>query len=137
VLGPDGRQRAKTARSLDVADDTDNLERRGLDDRDGLDDLTLVHFCLESLVSILLVQYRYDIFFLLDPGRSKSLNKKKCEPLFVQKNSLEICIPDDVGHASLEAKVGSEVNRLLGVIPREGLDLNRGPVSLDNHERKN
>merc|ERR1711939_152897 len=43
VLGPDGRERAEAAGSLDVADDTDDDHGRGLDDGDGLDDLLLVH----------------------------------------------------------------------------------------------
>jgi hypothetical protein len=43
VLGPHGGERAQAARRLDVADDTDDDHRRRLDDRDGLDDLTLVH----------------------------------------------------------------------------------------------
>merc|ERR1711939_316059 len=43
VLGPHGRERAETARRLDVADDADNDHRRRLDDRNSLDDLLLVH----------------------------------------------------------------------------------------------
>lgn len=43
VLGPDGGQRAETAGSLDVTDNTDNNHGGGLDDGDGLDDLLLVH----------------------------------------------------------------------------------------------
>jgi hypothetical protein len=43
VLGPHSGERAQAARRLDVADDTDDDHRRRLDDRDGLDDLTLVH----------------------------------------------------------------------------------------------
>lgn len=42
VLGPDGGESTETTRSLDVTDDTDNNERRTLDDGDGLDDFLLV-----------------------------------------------------------------------------------------------
>lgn len=45
VLGPDGSQRTKTARSLDVTDNTDNDHGRSLDDANGLDDFLLVHLC--------------------------------------------------------------------------------------------
>jgi len=42
MLSPDGGQRTETARSLDVTNDTNNHQRRGLNDGDGLDDLLLV-----------------------------------------------------------------------------------------------
>ena len=45
VLGPDGGERAQAARRLDVADDTDDDHRRGLDDGGSLDNLLLVHLC--------------------------------------------------------------------------------------------
>jgi len=45
VRSPDSGEGAETARSFDVADDTDDNERRGLDDSDGLDNLTLMHLC--------------------------------------------------------------------------------------------
>lgn len=62
VLSPDGGQGAEAARSLDVADDTNDDHWRGLEDGDGLDDLLLVslgsgtvqladdvrHACLEA-----------------------------------------------------------------------------------------
>lgn len=43
--GPDSGEGAETAGSLDVTDHTDDHERRGLDDSDCLDNLTLVHLC--------------------------------------------------------------------------------------------
>jgi hypothetical protein len=48
VLGPDGGERTETTGGLDVADDTDDHHGRGLDDGDGLNDLTLVHLCREE-----------------------------------------------------------------------------------------
>lgn len=42
VLGPDGVQGTKTTRGLDVTNQTNDDHRRGLDDGDGLDNLTLV-----------------------------------------------------------------------------------------------
>jgi len=48
VRSPDGGESAETARSLDVADNTNNDERRGFDDSDGLDDLTFVHLCART-----------------------------------------------------------------------------------------
>jgi len=44
VGSPDGSQCAETTRSLDVSDDTDDNERWGFDNGDGLDDLPLMHF---------------------------------------------------------------------------------------------
>ena len=41
--GPDGSEGTEAARSLDVTNNTDNDERRGLHDRDSLDNFTLVH----------------------------------------------------------------------------------------------
>ena len=41
--GPDGGEGSETTRSLDISNDTDDNERRRLDDGDSLDDLTLVH----------------------------------------------------------------------------------------------
>lgn len=49
VLGPDGGQRSKTSGSLDVTDNTDDNHRGGLDDGDGLDDLSLVHLGSRSV----------------------------------------------------------------------------------------
>ena len=43
---PDGGECAKAAWSLDVADNTDNHNGRGLDDRDSLHNLALVHLCV-------------------------------------------------------------------------------------------
>ena len=43
VRSPDSGEGAQTARSLDITDDADDNERRGLDDSDRLDNLTLVH----------------------------------------------------------------------------------------------
>jgi hypothetical protein len=43
MLGPDGGKRSETTRSFDVTDDTDDDHRRGLDDGDSFDDLSLVH----------------------------------------------------------------------------------------------
>jgi hypothetical protein len=45
VRSPDSGEGAETARSLNVADDTDDDEGRGLDDSDSLDNLTFVHLC--------------------------------------------------------------------------------------------
>jgi len=42
VLSPDGGQRTETTRGLDVRDETDAHDGRGLEDGDGLDDLLLV-----------------------------------------------------------------------------------------------
>jgi len=42
MLGPDGGEGTKTSRGLDVADNTDDDHRRGLDDGNGLGDLLLV-----------------------------------------------------------------------------------------------
>lgn len=46
MRGPHSGEGAETAGSLDIADHTDHHERRGLDDSDGLDNLTLVHLCM-------------------------------------------------------------------------------------------
>lgn len=43
--GPDGGEGAKATGSLNVADNTNDDEGRGLDDGDGLNDLTFVHLC--------------------------------------------------------------------------------------------
>ncbi len=43
VLGKDGSQGAESLGSLNVSNNTDDDHRRGLDDGDGIDDLTLVH----------------------------------------------------------------------------------------------
>ena len=45
MRSPDSSEGAETARGFDVTNDTDDNERRGLDDSDGLDNLTLVHLC--------------------------------------------------------------------------------------------
>jgi hypothetical protein len=45
VRSPDGSEGAEAARSLNVSDDTDDDEWRGLDDSDGLDNFTFVHLC--------------------------------------------------------------------------------------------
>jgi len=43
VLGPDGGERAEATGGLDVANDTDDDDRGGLNDGDGVDNLLLVH----------------------------------------------------------------------------------------------
>lgn len=43
MLSPDGGERAETAGSLNITDNTDGDHRRRLDDGDGLNDLLLVH----------------------------------------------------------------------------------------------
>lgn len=45
MRSPYSGEGAETARSLDVTDDTDDNEWRGLDDGDCFDNLTLVHLC--------------------------------------------------------------------------------------------
>lgn len=82
VLGPDGGKGTETTGSLDVTDDTDDDHRWGVDNGDGLDNLTLVHL-----------------------------------------GSWAVEVTDNVAHTSLVTKVGGEVDRLLGVILGEGLDV--------------
>lgn len=43
MLGPDSGQRSQSTRSLDVTDNTDDNHRWGLDNGNGLDNLSLVH----------------------------------------------------------------------------------------------
>ena len=69
--GPDGREGAETTGSLDVADNTDNNERRGLDDGDSLDDFTLVHLCKKSGY-LGESRAKPSFGYILDPGRSRS-----------------------------------------------------------------
>ena len=49
VLGPDGGQGAETTGSLNVTNNTDNNERRSVDNGDGLNNLTLVHLGATSV----------------------------------------------------------------------------------------
>jgi hypothetical protein len=49
VGSPDGGEGAEATGSLDVADNTDDHHRRGLDDGNGLNDLALVHLCTRSV----------------------------------------------------------------------------------------
>ena len=82
MLGPHRRQRAETTRCLNVADNTNDHHRRGLDNRCSLDNLALVKL------------------------RSRTVE-----------------VTNNVSHTSLVAHEGGQVNRLLGVILRERLDL--------------
>ena len=50
VRGPDSGEGAETARSLDVADDTNNNHRWSLDNGNSLHDLTLVHLCCRASI---------------------------------------------------------------------------------------
>lgn len=45
---PDGGECAETARSFDIADDTNDNQWWCLDDRNCFDDLALVHLCSAS-----------------------------------------------------------------------------------------
>ena len=45
VRGPDSGEGAEATRSLDVSDNANNHDGGCLDDRDGFNDLTFVHFC--------------------------------------------------------------------------------------------
>ena len=47
VRSPDSGESAETTRSLDVANNANDYKRGGLDDRDRLHDLALVHLCRE------------------------------------------------------------------------------------------
>jgi hypothetical protein len=49
VLSPDGGQRAEATRGLDVADDANHDNRRGLDDGDGFHNFLLVILGTRSL----------------------------------------------------------------------------------------
>jgi hypothetical protein len=71
VRSPDSGEGAETARSLDIANDTNDDERRGLNDSDGLDNLTLVHLCAHMWRSEK-AQTTKNEKNVLDPGRSRS-----------------------------------------------------------------
>ncbi|RUP51504.1 hypothetical protein BC936DRAFT_147775 [Jimgerdemannia flammicorona] len=99
VLGPDGGEGAEAAGSLDVADDTDDDKRGGLDDGNGLDDLLLVH--------------------LYSPRNNLNFMSNR----FLQLTPTTFQFADNVSHTGLVAQEGSQVDGPGLVVLREGLDL--------------
>lgn len=105
MLGPYGGKGSETAWGFDVTDDTDDDHRWRLDDSDGFDDLALVHLRSRS-VEITQLKERGIVL-------SKLLPCWRIRDGFWTYN---------VGHTSLVAEHGGEVDGLGAVIYGERFD---------------
>jgi hypothetical protein len=80
VRSPDSGKSAETTGSLDVANDTNDDQWRGLDDGNGLDDLTLVHFCKEVLCGSVMTGEKTTYWSQDGQGHERRGSCRPCSP---------------------------------------------------------